>query len=111
MPSGSRNRRAQWGSTRRVSDQNGTVRVFVIGAEDYRRLSFRDMIEASEASGVDAVDIQNLTGIARIRALAALAWVITRRTEPDLTYDQVLDGRVEQPEASPSPLGAGTRTP
>jgi len=85
--------------------------VFVVGSEDYRRLSFRDMIEASEASGVDAVDIANLSGIARIRALAALAWVITRRSEPDLTYEQVLDGRVEQPEASPAPLGAGTRTP
>lgn len=94
-----------------MAEGNGVLRTFVIGADDYRRLSFRDMIEASEASGVDAVDIANLTGIARIRALAALAWVITRRSEPDLTYDQVLDGRVEQPEVQASPLGAGTRTP
>jgi len=69
------------------------------------------MIEASEAAGVDAVDIQHLTGVPRIRALAALAWVITRRSEPSLTYDEVLDGRVEQPEASVSPLGSGTSTP
>lgn len=94
-----------------MSEGNGLPRVFVVGSEDYRRLSFRDMIEASEASGVDAVDIANLTGIARIRALAALAWVITRRSEPGLTYDEVLDGRVEQPEENPTPLGAGTRTP
>jgi hypothetical protein len=94
-----------------VSEGNGLPRVFTVGAEDYRRLSFRDMIEASEASGVDAVDIANLKGVSRIRALAALAWVITRRSEPDLTYDQVLDGRVEQPEEAASPLGSGTRTP
>ena len=94
----------------RVAEGNGIPRVFVIGSEDYRRLSFRDMIEASEVSGVDAVDIANLTGVPRIRALAALAWVITRRAEPDLTYDAVLDGRVEQPEAPASPLGSGTRT-
>ena len=92
-----------------MSEGNGTVRTFTIGAEDYRRLSLRDMIEASEVSGVDAVDIQNLRGIARIKALAAMAWVITRRTEPDLTYDQVLDGRVESPGAEqPPPLGVPT---
>ena len=94
-----------------MSEGNGAPRTFVIGAEDYRRLSFRDMIEASEASGVDSIDVQNLRGAAQIRALAALAWVITRRSEPDLTYEQVLDGRVEQREESPAPLGAGTRTP
>jgi hypothetical protein len=94
-----------------VSSDNGTLRVFTIGAQDYRHLSFRDMIEASEASGVDAVDIANLSGIPRIKALAALAWVITRRSEPDLTYEEVLDGRVEQPEESPSPLASGTSAP
>jgi hypothetical protein len=93
-----------------VAEGNGLPRVFVVGAEDYRRLSFRDMIEASEAAGVDAVDIQHLTGIARIRALAALAWVITRRSEPGLTYEQVLDGRVEQPEVPVSDFGGGVTT-
>ena len=94
-----------------MAEGNGLPRTFVVGTDDYRRLSFRDMIEASEASGVDAVDIANLRGVARIRALAALAWVITRRSEPDLTYEQVLDGRVEQAEEQAAPLGASTRTP
>ena len=91
-----------------MAEGNGLPRTFVVSAEDYRRMSLRDMIEASEAAGVDAVDIQNLKGVSRIKALAALAWVITRRSEPDLTYDQVLDGRVESPtEEVASPLGAG----
>jgi hypothetical protein len=94
-----------------VSEGNGLPRVFTVGAEDYRRLSFRDMIEASEASGVDAVDIANLKGVSRIRALAALAWVITRRSEPDLTYEQVLDGRVESAGDTASPLGGGGTPP
>jgi hypothetical protein len=83
----------------------------VIGAADYRRLSLRDMIEASEVSGVDAVDVANLRGVARIKALAAMAWVITRRTEPDLTYEQVLDGRVESAGDTASPLGGGGTPP
>jgi len=94
-----------------VAEGNGLPRVFVVGAEDYRRLSFRDMIEASEAAGVDAVDIAHLTGVPRIRGLAALAWVIHRRSEPSLTYDEVLDGRVEQPGEPAPPFDAATRTP
>ena len=86
-----------------MAEGNGLPRVFTFRAEDFARLSFRDMIEASEAAGADAMDIAHLTGTAKIRALAALTWVITRRSEPGLTYDEVLDGRVEQPE-SPGPL-------
>ena len=93
-----------------MSEGNGLPRTFVVGNEDYRRLSFRDMIDASEAAGVDSLDVEHLKGVAQIRVLAALAWVVLRRTEPDLTYDAVLDGRVQKPEEEASPLGASTRT-
>jgi len=37
--------------------------------------------------------------------------VIHRRSEPSLTYDEVLDGRVEQPGEPAPPFDAATRTP
>lgn len=91
-----------------MSEGNGLPRTFTIGADDYRRLSLRDMIVASEAAGADVTELANLRGTAKIKALAAMAWVITRRTEPDLTYDEVLDGRIESPDEGAPPLAPVT---
>ena len=80
----------------------------MVGAEDFRHLSLRDLIAASEVSGVDVTELGALKGVARIKGLAGMAWVITRRAEPDLTYDDVLDGRVETPAEEAPPLVTGT---
>jgi hypothetical protein len=89
---------------------NGRVRVFVVGAEDFRQLSLRDLIAASEVSGVDVTELSNLKGVSRIRGLAGMAWVIARRDEPDLTFEDVLDGRIESANEGASPLGTATKS-
>jgi len=78
------------------------VRVFEVSGEDYapELLRLRDLIDIAEATGIDPTDFSSVlagrSGKAadRIKALAGFAWIITRRDEPDLTYEQVLDGRV-----------------
>jgi len=91
-----------------VAENNGRPRVFTIGADDYRHLSLRDMITASDVAGADVTELANLRGTARIKALAAMAWVITRRSEPDLTFEDVLDGRIESPDEGAPPLVPAT---
>ena len=93
------------------------VRVFKIAQGDYapELLRLRDLIDIAEATGLDPMNIGAvLNGRSgkpadRIKALAGFAWIITRRDEPGLTYDQVLDGRVitdpdENVSDSQSPL-------
>lgn len=99
--------RRRSGSIRPVAENNGRPRVFRIGSEDYRRLTLRDMIAASDAAGADVTELGALKGSQRIKALAAMAWVIARLDEPDITYDQVLDGRVEADDTE-RPLGTAT---
>jgi len=78
------------------------VRVFRVASADYapELLRLRDLIDIAEATGIDPTDLgATLNGHSgkpadRIKALAGFAWIITRRDEPDLTYEQVLDGRV-----------------
>jgi hypothetical protein len=92
-----------------VAENGQGPRVFTVATEDFRRLSLRDLISASEASGVDVTELSSLRGIARIKGLAGMAWVIARQREPDLSYDQVLDGRVESTaEEEAPPLASGT---
>lgn len=87
-----------------MAEGNGLPRVFVVGSKDFRQLSLRDLIAASEASGVDVTELGSLRGVAKIKGLAGMAWVIARREEPDLTFDDVLDGRVESPDEEAPPL-------
>jgi len=65
-------------------------------------LSFGDLIDVSEASGVDPEDMQRLIssrakgqGAAKLRLLCAFAWIVARRDEPGLTYQDVLAGQVK----------------
>ena len=82
--------------------------MFVVGSDDFRQLSLRDLIAASEVSGVDVTDSAASAAWPRIKGLAGMAWVIARRDEPDLTFDDVLDGRVESPSEEAPPLVPAT---
>jgi hypothetical protein len=88
--------------------ENGLPRTFVVGSDDFKRLSLRDLITASEVAGVDVTDLGNLRGVARIKGLAGMAFVIARRDDPELTFEQVLDGRVESPGEEAPPLASVT---
>ena len=91
-----------------MSEGNGRLRVFTVGSEDFKQLSLRDLIAASEVSGVDVTELSNLRGVSRIRGLAGMAWVIARHDEPDLTFEEVLDGRIESSTEGAPPLGTAT---
>jgi hypothetical protein len=63
-------------------------------------LSFGDLIDLSEATGVEPEEMQSIIGGAgkgakRMRLLCGLAWVVARRDEPALTYADILAGQVE----------------
>ena len=91
------------------------VRVFKIASADYapELLRLRDLIDIAEATGLDPTEFNDILNgrmgkpADRIKALAGFAWIITRRDEPGLTYENVLDGRIEAEESvsdSQSPL-------
>lgn len=96
------------------------VRVFPISksqlnAEDLR---FRDLVDISDASGVDVMKLASVlqsktgTGADRLKALAAFVWVIYRREDKSLTFDDVMNGRVEVAEdASENPIMPDQETP
>jgi hypothetical protein len=63
-------------------------------------LSFGDLIDLCEASGIDPEEMGSLMaatgrGARKLRLLCAVAWVVNRRTEPALAYADVLAGQVE----------------
>jgi hypothetical protein len=93
--------------------QPDEVRVFRVNAGDFQaaQLRFRDLLDIADAAGIDVMDMSAIasgkkgTGSDRIRTIAAFTWVMERKNEPDLTFDDVLDGRVEvvgKPTANPT---------
>jgi hypothetical protein len=73
------------------------VEVAALSPESF---SLGDLIDVCETMDISPDDLGPLlrdenAGVRKLKALAAVAWVIARRTEPGLTYAQVLDGRVE----------------
>lgn len=63
-------------------------------------LSIGDLIDICEAADVAPADLAPMIrdetqGIRRLKALAAMAWIIFRRDEPELTLADVMRGRVE----------------
>jgi hypothetical protein len=63
-------------------------------------VSLGDLIDICEAAEVAPDDLSPLmadpkAGTRRLKALAAFAWTIARRDDPELTYADVLAGRVD----------------
>lgn len=71
------------------------LRKLVINVADVRpgRLTLMEALDIAEASGFDADDftrvLQRGTLRQKARLLYAFAWVVARRIEPDLTYEEV----------------------
>jgi hypothetical protein len=62
-------------------------------------LSFGDLIDLAEATGIEPEDMTALIGATgrgskRLRLLVGFAWIVARRDEPSLTYQDVLAGQV-----------------
>lgn len=89
------------------------VRVFEISSNGISAASlrFRDLLDIAEVTGLDVMQLSPIlegrvgTGADRLRALAAFTWIIYRRNEPELTFDDVLDGTVKV-RSDPVPLGS-----
>lgn len=83
--------------------QDETVRVFKVSASGISAagLRFRDLLDIAKVTGLDVMDLSPIlegkkgSGTDRLMALAAFTWIIERRYDPDLTFDAILDGRVE----------------
>jgi hypothetical protein len=83
--------------------QPDEVRIFKISTSGISAagLRFRDLLDIADVTGLDVMDLSPVlqghkgTGTDRIKALAAFTWIVERVNEPSLTYDDVLDGRVE----------------
>jgi hypothetical protein len=56
---------------------------------DPGKLTFGEIIEIEEKSGVEFSTVLN-GGVPPTKALAALVWVLLRRDQPDLTWDDAL---------------------
>lgn len=88
--------------------QPGEVRVFEVSTDDFssRDLRFRDLIDIAEVTGIDVLDLSPIldgrkgNAVQKVKTVAAFTWIIYRRIEPGLTYDEVLDGRVKVTENS-----------
>jgi hypothetical protein len=87
------------------------VRVFILRTSEIRpdALRFRDLLDIADKANVDVMQLEAIlngdkgTGADRLRALAAFTWVTLRSSEPTLTYDDVLDGRVVVEEGKTNP--------
>lgn len=98
--------------------QQDEVRVFEVSTNEFSSssLRFRDLIDVAEVTGLDVLDLSPIlegrkgNGTQRLKAIAAFTWITYRKIEPDLTYEEVLDGRVKVTENSePNPtLGPQT---
>jgi len=83
--------------------QPDEVRVFEVSTAGFsvQQLRFRDLLDIAEVTGLDVLDLSPILsgikgkGADKIKALAAFTWIVYRRTEPDLTYDEVLNGRIK----------------
>jgi len=63
-------------------------------------LSFGDLIDLSDATGVEPEEMQSLLsgigkGSKRLKLLVGVAWIVNRRSDPALTFADVLAGQVE----------------
>lgn len=77
-------------------------------------LSFGELIDIADATGIDPEEMSTLLavngrGAQRLRLLVGLAWVVNRRTQPELTYTEVLAGQVEV-IGTPDPKGRRARS-
>ena len=83
---------------------------------DLSELTLRELDRASTALGEPLGEA--MTGMPQFRAMAAVAFVVKQRTDPDYTYDQALDLTMADfewvqpdPERSPAdtsaPLSSG----
>ena len=95
------------------------MRTFVvdIGELDAEAFSLGDVIDICDAVDCAPEDLRPLladkdAGTRRLTAMAAVAWVLTRKDEPSLTLADVLTGRVTiaGKAAEVDPTSAGEQT-
>lgn len=85
------------------------ARQFILPLEalNIEHLGVGELLTAAEVLNTDLEGVAALMrsrGVARARFLVALAWVIARRAEPELTWDEAQRWRIEvEVEARPDP--------
>ena len=75
-------------------------------------LGFGELLEAADLAGVDMAELGTVTGNGRLRVMLAIAFVIARRADPNLSWQaaqrwklEVVTGKAPDP-TSPRQRGA-----
>lgn len=65
---------------------------------DPMRLSLREVDDLERVTGqrIQQIAQELTTGNASIRAIAAMVWLVERKTNPELTFEEVLDYDLER---------------
>ena len=74
---------------------------FTLSADAASELGMGELVDACDAIGIEVGQVSKLVGNARLRFLVAVAWVILRRDDPELTFLQA--SRVKLEVAKPAP--------
>jgi hypothetical protein len=74
--------------------------VLDLGSFDATKLTLIEMLDMSEVAGVEPQELASLLGRSsfdprKARMLYGLAWVIARRAQPGLTYEEVITWKME----------------
>lgn len=74
-----------------------------------RYLTPRELSDLWKHSGLTAEELDNpMASEDPGKALAAIAWIITRRTHPDITLDEAWDVPISLDDAEPDPTNASS---
>jgi hypothetical protein len=79
---------------------NQRVAVLDMSTFDASKLSLLDVLDMAEKAGVEPENLAGLLNLGKnsarkARMLVSLAWVIARRAEPGLTYEEVSTWRIQ----------------
>lgn len=76
---------------------------------DLKFITAREMRDLREKAGLSTEEINNpLAADEPERAMAAFAWVVTRRDHPDVTFDDAWDIPISLVSEEPDPTSANS---
>lgn len=87
--------------------------VLPLEAVNIENLGVGELLSAAEVLNTDlegVADLMRSRGVARAKFLVALAWVIARRTEPEVTWDEAQRWRIEVEVGDPDPTAGAPPT-
>jgi len=85
-------------------------KVYKLKSIDLTNFTFRKLEELETLSGL-SLDMIGTPGVAKARLFRALAYFELRETDPSITFDELLDWAVEEPDEVEDPTTAVEENP